>query len=710
MNKDRQNAKKFVHIYTFLIFFGINAHLMASEPAARNIGSQRELFIDSVLFENFLGQAALRLHHPERREIVLVHDAPWEGNGCGYHTVFKDGDIYRMYYKAWHISLGGDVSNPVVTCYAESRDGIQWQKPDLGLVEFDGSTKNNIILNKIHNYGCHDFSPFIDTNPDVTPEQKYKAIGYVVGLKEHYGLYGFVSDDGIHWQLVQDDFIINEDGWVFDTQNIVFWSETENKYVMYYRRTVDDIRNIARAVSYDFVHWKKEGLIDFQDWGPKKLQQSNAYWCAGKSGKRWKKFCWNVNKGILHERNIMRNYKGNMLNKNNRKNRTRLFWCMWILLIMGCATDSTGKEFRAKIMSSKIICRQTNRYIGWPSIALTNEKKLVVVFSGDRDAHVCPWGKTQMVQSADNGITWSAPVTINNTPLDDRDAGIIQTTKGTIIASWFTSVAFVYQFEDKGDKLPEIMQESQGRHIEKLVPEIKRQWLGNWIRRSDNDGKTWGKPINTIVNAPHGPIQLSDGRLLYVGINKIIGDKNSPNPPDVMRIAAAESRDDGLTWNIIGYIPVPQFLDPGAKGFHELHAVETAEEKIVAMLRHHGEPGNKYLWQTESIDGGKTWTQAHQTKIWGYPPHLIRLENNWLLVTYGRRKKPYGERACISRDGGKTWDVNNELIISNAPNSDLGYPASVQLKDGSIYTIYYQVAEKGEKTCLMGTHWRIEEK
>ena len=245
----------------------------STESAARNIGSQRELFIDSVLVENFTGQAVLRLHHPERREIALVHDAPWEGNGCGYHTVFKDGDIYRMYYKAWHISLGGDVTNPVVICYAESKDGIQWIKPDLGLVEFNGSTKNNIILNKIHNYGCHDFSPFIDTNSDVAPDQKYKAVGYVVGLKEHYGLYGFVSADGIHWQLVQDDFIIKEDGWVFDTQNIVFWSKTEKQYVMYYRRTVDDIRNIARAVSDDFVHWKKQGLIDFQDRGPKKLQQ-----------------------------------------------------------------------------------------------------------------------------------------------------------------------------------------------------------------------------------------------------------------------------------------------------------------------------------------------------------------------------------------------------------------------------------------------------
>ena len=371
--------------------------------------------------------------------------------------------------------------------------------------------------------------------------------------------------------------------------------------------------------------------------------------------------------------------------------------------------DVNAQNLTAKIISTDVICRQPDRYIGWPTIELTNDNELIAVFSGDRDEHVCPWGKTQIVRSSDSGATWSEPVTISNTPLDDRDAGIIQTRKGTLIASWFTSVAFLYQFQTKGNQLPEILQASWGRHIEKLIPETRKQWLGNWIRRSEDGGETWGEPVNTIVNAPHGPIQLADGRLLYLGINKIVGDGKSPNPPDEQRIAAAESRDDGLTWKLIGYIPVPEYLDPGATACHELHAVETADGKIVAMIRHHGEPGKHFLWQSESADGGKTWTEAHQTQIWGYPPHLIRLKNDWLLVSYGRRKEPHSERACISRDGGETWDVDNELTISPAPNSDLGYPASVQLDDGSIYTVYYQVAKLGEKTCLMGTRWQIEE-
>lgn len=394
----------------------------------------------------------------------------------------------------------------------------------------------------------------------------------------------------------------------------------------------------------------------------------------------------------------------------NRYDQTLLNRLLVIILILGGTMNSSAKELTAKILDSKVICREENRYIGWPTVVLTKENKLMAIFSGDRDEHVCPWGKTQIIESADFGATWSEPRTISNTPLDDRDAGIIQTRKGTLIATWFTSVYFIYHYEKQRHKLPEIWQESWGRHIEKLTPEIRRQWLGNWIRRSTDGGKTWGEPINSIVNAPHGPIELADGRLLYLGINAGIGDVNAPKPPAHQHIAAVESRDDGLTWEIIGYIQVPQYLDPGPAGFHELHPVETADGKIVVMLRHHGNPGALYLWQSESTDGGKTWTEAHQTEIWGLPPHVIRLQNNWLLVSFGRRKEPFSERACISRDNGQTWDVANEITIASAPNNDLGYPATIQLPDGSLYSVFYQVAAPGEKTSLYGVHWQLVEK
>ena len=97
------------------------------------------------------------------------------------------------------------------------------------------------------------------------------------------------------------------------------------------------------------------------------------------------------------------------------------------------------------------------------------------------------------------------------------------------------------------------------------------------------------------------------------------------------------------------------------------------------------------------------------TPLQGYPPHLIKLRNGTLLSVYGRRMEPaFGEYACLSRDHGRTWDVANEIKLAGHFDGDLGYPASVELPDGSILTVYYQADLKGEQSCLIGTKWRLK--
>jgi photosystem II stability/assembly factor-like uncharacterized protein len=350
---------------------------------------------------------------------------------------------------------------------------------------------------------------------------------------------------------------------------------------------------------------------------------------------------------------------------------------------------------------SFVICKQAGRYIGWPTIARTADGELLIAFSGDREAHVCPFGKTQLVRSRDGGKTWSEPATVNDTPLDDRDAGILVTSKGTLLVTWFTSLAF-----EQIEGLKKNVGGPWREHVAKIADDDRKKWLGNWVRRSTDGGQTWGEFSDSIVSAPHGPIELKDGRLLYLGINQKVGSYKSPPPPPGQRIAAAESRDDGKTWATIGYVPIPKGVEPG--GFHEPHVVETADGRLVGMIRHHGEPCDQMLWQTESEDGGKTWTEAHPTQIWGLPPYLIRLRDGRLLVTYGHRRAKFGQRACLSPDGGKTWDYPSEILIrDDAPNGDLGYPASLQMDDETILTIYYQIHRPGEKTCLMGTFWKL---
>jgi len=320
----------------------------------------------------------------------------------------------------------------------------------------------------------------------------------------------------------------------------------------------------------------------------------------------------------------------------------------------------------ATIICTKVLCKQPGRYIGWPCIAKTPDGDLLAVFSGDRTAHVSPDGKIQMVRSSDGGQTWSGPITIYDTPIDDRDAGIIQTSKGTMLVSWFTGP-------------------------------YGGQWQGHWIVRSTDSGHTWSEPIKTEVTSPHGPIQLSDGRLLF------LGQRPHESHGADFDVGIQQSRDDGLSWQTIGTFPVPE----GAKmlSYDEVHVVECTSGKLVAMFRDCY--GKHYIRQSESTDGGYTWSAPHITPIRGYPPNVIRLHNGWLLVVYGKRWRPYGQFACISKDEGRTWEIENEIRLSRAPNLDLGYPASVQLDDGSIWTVYYQLHRRGEKPCLMGTHWRL---
>ncbi|MFO7901582.1 MAG: hypothetical protein R6U98_02885 [Pirellulaceae bacterium] len=230
-----------------------------------DIGSRRELFVDEYLIEK-LHNARRVLHHPTPREISLARNKPWEGNSSGYTTVFQDGDLYRMYYRGTHVVYARGKSERAhreVYCYAESRDGIQWMRPNLGLVEFDGSKKNNIIWDGV---GSHNFTPFKDPNPDCSSDAQYKAIGRGRPLSRkaadtyEHGLYAFQSADGIHWKLVRDKPVITKGA--FDSQNLAFWDGLRGEYRCYLRDFRDG-RDIRTCVSKDFVNWSEPKWLEY---------------------------------------------------------------------------------------------------------------------------------------------------------------------------------------------------------------------------------------------------------------------------------------------------------------------------------------------------------------------------------------------------------------------------------------------------------------
>lgn len=248
----------FLCVRRFPLFFAaLAAGMSAAEPI--DIGSRLELLIDQHIIESLHRDARRQLHHPVPQEIALTMDKPWEGNAVNYVTAFADGEVYRLYYRCAdgvYTAGGYRETHREMTCYAESRDGIHWTKPALGLFEFNGSKQNNIVWDGI---GRHNFTPFRDMNPAAGKEAAYKALGYEE-TKAGRGLFAFQSPDGIHWSLITEKPVITKGA--FDSQNLAFWDSERGEYREYHR----DFRNgrdVRTCTSRDFVNWSEPVYLEY---------------------------------------------------------------------------------------------------------------------------------------------------------------------------------------------------------------------------------------------------------------------------------------------------------------------------------------------------------------------------------------------------------------------------------------------------------------
>lgn len=233
----------------FVVLLLVSSAARAGE--AIDIGSRRELFVDRHLVERLEG-ASLVLHRPVRREVVFRSDAAWEGNGSAYQSVFQDGDRIRLYYRGGHHPASKAYrtkKNPWETlCVAESTDGRHWTRPELGIVEFDGSTANNLVLNEemvadIAGSPAHT-AVFKDANPDCPEDERYKMV--IVGRKPR-GLYLMVSGDGYRFRLKSEKpFAVKG---AFDSQNLMFWDSVNGVYREYHRAFDEGVRGIMTATS-----------------------------------------------------------------------------------------------------------------------------------------------------------------------------------------------------------------------------------------------------------------------------------------------------------------------------------------------------------------------------------------------------------------------------------------------------------------------------
>ena len=339
-------------------------------------------------------------------------------------------------------------------------------------------------------------------------------------------------------------------------------------------------------------------------------------------------------------------------------------------------------RLKAEIIKHGIITARPDQMYGWPGITRASGQEILVAAS-ERKYHICPFGREVVIRSMDGGKTWGLPQEVYNSELDDRDSNLLTMPDGTLVLTWFTSNAFEHE-----------MRPEWKPRCDRITQRMRDELIATWLLRSYDKGHTWETTPHRLPVGRHaGPTLLSDGSLIYIGCQR---DNNND---DHMLVYSSQDQE---TWNKIGEVPAFR-LDLGRKVLliNENHVLEIAPGRLLTVFRceqfsgpnHYRDKQYHYeggLYQSVSEDNGKTWTEATPLPMWGYPPHLIRLQSKAILCAYSHRHEPYSIRAVLSYDDGKTWDVDNIITLHQwAKHPDMGYPVSLEIEQGEILTVFY---------------------
>jgi sialidase-1 len=372
--------------------------------------------------------------------------------------------------------------------------------------------------------------------------------------------------------------------------------------------------------------------------------------------------------------------------------------------------DSHDAGGRSCIVRHVCVSAHEGEYYAWPSMTRAANGDLIVVFTRTEE-HLSPDGAIMLSRSSDGGVTWLPPTVLTDSPLDDRESGLTTLKNGWIVGhfwSTFHTRAF-YESLAPASYAPEVL-ERWIRFVERPEYRNAKGRQGAWTAVSKDAGKTWS-PLVRGHDSVHGGIELADGSLLLASYRESNGG---------ITIYATVALDS--PWQALATVHSPT---PDSIAFGEPHLLQIPSGRVLMMIRATTKPYDDgdprcVLWESYSDDGGKTWVRPFPTPLWGFPPHLTMLGDGRVLCTYGYRRPPYGQRACISGDG-TTWDPADEIVLrDDAPNSDLGYPASLEIEPGLILTVYYQPdVPRGTiqqmrppdplrtKPGILGTIWRI---
>jgi hypothetical protein len=353
-------------------------------------------------------------------------------------------------------------------------------------------------------------------------------------------------------------------------------------------------------------------------------------------------------------------------------------------------------------------------YTSHPSIALLSDRRWIAAFahSRRRQRREHPPGdplfRNILSRTSDRGETWEEPYFA-----PDFDWYGVE-TPGVAVLSDGTVVLTQYRFGWYPLGLAK-KRRAAGEPISISLP--RRRWTedftddewddsiypwargyhGLYAHLSSDNGDTFetvkldsGPYLDGFTRV--GVVELSDGRVAY--------SVTEHHPTACRHTYLLVSHTRGRTWD-----PPVIMVDSPDLYFSEPHIAEVAPGEIYGILR--TEPRENlggYLYGCRSLDGGATWSAPDRTPMFGHPGHLQVLHDGRLLCTYGRRTAPFGIRASLSEDGGRTWQTEREIIVrDDLPNGDLGYPTTIEYEPGHLFVCYYGQVPDGV-TCIQGTY------
>lgn len=348
------------------------------------------------------------------------------------------------------------------------------------------------------------------------------------------------------------------------------------------------------------------------------------------------------------------------------------------------------------------------KYNAWPSLCIDERGVLYAAASGLRMSHVDHAGKNVMWLSFNEGKTWTPPIIAYDSKFDDRDPGLLYLGNGKILMSWYTDIYDNYldhmqeqTWLNPGDKA---MMNGYSKYWHTLPEDEYFGGKGSFVSLSKDYGVTWGESVKLPLHSPHGPCLCADGRLVY------LGKRFEPEYAYDNEFVVYTSFDEGATWEYTGTVPAGEDCDNGQ--MYESHIVELPGGRLLGGFRVNGrkEAPADSVYVSFSDDKGKTWSVPKCTGVDGMPPHFMVHSSGAVIMSYSCRNFDHmSERAAVSYDGGETWAedyVLNDNINLNRQR-DMGYPATVELPDGSLITVFYQALPEDWHTSILCTKWSL---